>query len=111
MANTFKLKTATGSSTAANTAITVYTAPASTTTIIIGLTLSNIVASQIASKVLIENADGDNVTYLNNIPLPSGSAVEVMAGNKIVLEAGDIIKVQSNTINSLDTTLSIMEQT
>ena len=65
----------------------------------------------VATKVLIENADGDNVTYLNNIPLPSGSAVEVMAGNKIVLETGDIIKVQSNIANSLDTTLSIMEQT
>jgi hypothetical protein len=48
---------------------------------------------------------------LNDIPLPQGSAVEVMAGNKIVLETGDIIKVQSNTANSLDTTLSIMEQT
>ena len=111
MANTFKLKTATGGSTAANTPITVYTSPASTTTIIIGLTLSNLVASSIAAKVLIENADGDNVTYLNDIPLPTGSAVEVMAGNKIVLETGDILKVQSNTANSLDTTLSIMEQT
>jgi hypothetical protein len=111
MANTFKLKTATGGSTAANTPITVYTSPASTTTIIIGLTLSNIVASSIAAKVLIENADGVNVTYLNDIPLPQGSAVEVMAGNKIVLGTGDIIKVQSNTANSLDTTLSIMEQT
>ena len=111
MANTFKLKTATGGSTAANTPITVYTSPASTTTIIIGLTLSNIVSSSIAAKVLIENADGDNVTYLNDIPLHQGSAVEVMAGNKIVLETGDIIKVQSNTANSLDTTLSIMEQT
>ena len=111
MANTFKLKTATGGSTAANTPITVYTSPGATTTIIIGLPLSNIVASAIAAKVLIEHADGDNVTYLNDIPLPQGSAVEVMAGNKIVLETGDIIKVQSNIANSLDTTLSIMEQT
>ena len=111
MANTFKLKTATGGSTAANTAITVYTTPASTTTIVICLTLSNIVTSNIAAKVLIENADGDNVTFLNDVPLPQGSALEVMAGNKVVLETGDVLKVQSNTANSIDTTLSIMEQT
>ena len=112
MANTFKLKTATGGSTAANTPITVYTTPASTTTIVIGLTLSNLVTQSIACTVLIiENSDGDNVTFLKTVPLPQGSAIEVMAGNKIVLETGDILKVQSNVANSLDTTLSIMEQT
>ena len=111
MANTFKLKTATGGSTAANTPITVYTTPASTTTIVIGLTLSNLVTQSIAATVLIENSDGDNVTFLKNVPLPQGSALEVMAGNKVVLETGDVLKVQSNTANSIDTTLSIMEQT
>ena len=79
MANTFKLKTATGGSTAANSPITVYTTPASTTTIVIGLTLSNLVTQSIAATVLIENSDGDNVTFLKNVPLPQGSALEVMA--------------------------------
>ena len=111
MANTFKLKTATGGSTAANSPITVYTTPASTTTIVIGLTLSNLVTQSIAATVLIENSDGDNVTFLKNVPLPQGSALEVMAGNKVVLETGDVLKVQSNAANSIDTTLSIMEQT
>ncbi len=111
MANTFKLKTATGGSTAANSPITVYTTPASTTTIVIGLTLSNLVTQSIAATVLIENSDGDNVTFLKNVPLPQGSALEVMAGNKVVLETGDVLKVQSNIANSIDTTLSIMEQT
>lgn len=111
MANTFKLKTATGGSTAANSPITVYTTPASTTTIVIGLTLSNLVTQSIAATVLIENSDGDNVTFLKNVPLPQGSALEVMAGNKVVLETGDVLKVQSNVANSIDTTLSIMEQT
>ena len=111
MANTFKLKTATGGSTAANSPITVYTTPASTTTIVIGLTLSNLVTQSIAATVLIENSDGDNVTFLKNVPLPQGSAIEVMAGNKVVLETGDVLKVQSNVASSIDTTLSIMEQT
>ena len=111
MANTFKLKTKTGGSTAANTAMTVYTTPASTTSIVVGMTLSNITASAITATVNIENADGDNVTFLKNIPIPTGSAVEVMSGNKVVLETSDVLKVQSGTANSLDITLSIMEIT
>lgn len=110
MANSFKLKTLDGSAIAANTTSTVYTAPAATTTIVLGLTLSNISANTIYSTVGITNADGDNVNFLKNVPIPTGSAIEVMSGNKIVLEAGDTITVASDTANSLDTTLSIMEQ-
>ena len=55
MANTFKLKTKGGGAVAANTAMTVYTTPASTTTIVVGMTLSNLTASQIAATVSIEN--------------------------------------------------------
>lgn len=111
MANSFKLKTLDGSAIAANTTSTVYTAPSSTTTIVLGLTLSNIVTSTVYVTVGITNSDGDNVNFLKDIPLPTGSAVEVMAGNKIVLETGDTITVASGTANSVDTTLSIMEQT
>jgi hypothetical protein len=111
MANTFKLKTLDGSAIAANTASTVYTSPSATTAIILGLTLTNITAGTIYATVLIENADGDNVNFLKGVPIPTGSAIEVMAGNKINLETVDLIKVKSDTANSLDTTMSIMEQT
>jgi hypothetical protein len=109
MANTFKLKTYDGSATAANTEMTVYTAPASTTTVVVGLTLSNTTGSTVYCTVLLDNNDGDNVNFLKDIPIPTGSAVEVMAGNKIILNESDILKVKSNTPNSIDTTLSIME--
>ena len=111
MANTFKLKTKGGGAVAANTAMTVYTTPASTTTIVVGMTLSNLTANQIAATVSIENNDGANVTFLKDIPIPTGSAVEVMSGNKVVLETSDVLKVQSSAANSLDTVLSIMEIT
>jgi hypothetical protein len=35
----------------------------------------------------------------------------MMSGNKINLEAGDIIKIQSDTASALDAVLSIMEIT
>lgn len=111
MANTFKLQTFDGSATAADTEMTVYTVPSSTTAVVLGLTLSNISGSTIYATVLIENADGDNVNFLKNIPIPTGSAVEVMSGNKIVLNTTDVLKVKSDAANSLDTSLSIMEIT
>lgn len=110
MANSFKLNTFDGSSTNANAEMTVYTVPSATTAIVLGLTLSNTSASIIYATVIIENNDGDNINFLKNIPIPTGSAVEVMGGNKIVLNAADILKVQSSVANSLDTALSVMEQ-
>ena len=46
-----------------------------------------------------------------DIPLPSGSSVEVMAGNKIVLKATDAIQVKGSVADAVDATLSIMEIT
>ena len=45
------------------------------------------------------------------IPLPAGSSVEIMAGNKIILEAGDIVKVKGSATDAVDAILSIMEIT
>jgi len=73
MANTFKLKTFDGSSTAANAAMTVYTAPAATTTVVLGITLANITTNTIYATVLIENNDGDNINFLKGDPIQTGS--------------------------------------
>ena len=112
MANAFKTKTFDGSSTAASTAMTIYTCPASTETTIIGMTISNITTSQILVDVTFENSDGDNVYILKEAPIPVGGALVPVGGEqKIVMEASDIIKVTSDTANSADTTLSILEIT
>ena len=112
MANAFKTKTFDGSSTAASTAMTIYTCPASTETTIIGMTIANITTSQILVDVTFENSDGDNVYILKEAPVPvGGSLVPVGGEQKIVMEASDIIKVTSDTANSADTTLSILEIT
>jgi len=110
MANAFKTKTFDGSSTAASTAMTIYTCPASTETTIIGMTVSNITTSQILVDVTFENSDGDNVYILKSAPIPVGGALVPIGGEqKVVMEASDIIKVTSDTANSADTTLSILE--
>ena len=112
MSNTFKLKTDTAVGT---TLTTVYTVPASTTTVVIGAVLSNITAGQVKANVQIVTAsssgeNADDVYLVKLLPIPSGSSFELMEG-KVVMETGDLFKVESDTASSLDVALSIMEQT
>lgn len=112
MANAFKTKTFDGSSTGAATDMTIYTCPASTETTIIGFTIANIASAQITVDVKLENSDGDNVFLIKDAPIPVGSSFVPVGGDqKIVMEAADVLKVQSDTANSADTTLSILEIT
>lgn len=117
MANSFKLKTFDGSSTAANTDMTIYTCPASTETTIIGMTIANITTSQITVDVKIESDTVDtetnsNVFVIKDAPIPVGGTLVPVGGEqKIVLQATDVLKVQSDTANSADTVLSILEIT
>lgn len=116
MANTFKLKTKSGVNGAALS--TVYTVPSSTTSVIIGLTLSNIKGQSITvdAQVVTASSSGENaddVYIIKDAPLPAGSSLEVMSGNKIILQTGDVVKVggSNSSGNDADVILSIMEIT
>lgn len=110
MANTFKVKTFNGNATAASTAMTIYTCPSATATTVIGLTVANIATSQILVDVTLENNDGDNVYLVKAAPIPVGASLVPIGGDqKVVMEASDVIKITSDTANSADTTLSILE--
>jgi len=112
MANTFKLKT---DSSVGTSLTSVYTVPSATTTVLIGAVLANTTASQIKVNVQIVTAattgeNGDDVYLIKDLPIPTGSSFELIEG-KIVMETGDIFKVESDTASSLDVAVSIMEQT
>ena len=109
MANSFKIKTDTAIGTSP---ATIYTCPAATETTIIGLSISNIVASQITVDVQLENNDGDNIYLVKAAPVPVGSALVVVGGDqKVVMEESDVLKVTTNTASSGDVALSILEIT
>ena len=109
MANTFKIKTDTAVGTSA---ATIYTCPSATQTTIIGLSVANIVASQITVDVQLENNDGDNIYLVKAAPVPVGSALVVVGGDqKVVMEASDVLKVTTNTAASGYVAVSILEIT
>ena len=116
MANTFKLKSNANMPASAGTPLTLYTCPGSTTTIVLGLLLCNNDTSQRTVDVKIESDTSDTETnetvfITKDTPIPSTSSLEIMAGNKIVLQATDVVKIDSDVAGKIDATLSIMEIT
>ena len=108
MANTFKnaWKNEVNHSAADN----VYTAPGATTSILIGLTLTNKGNADITATVsLRDNSVTTDIVFLNAVTIPKNTALEVMRGNKIVMETGDIVKIQCNTEDVLNAFLSVLE--
>jgi len=108
MANTYKLKTKTN---VGITTVGVYTVPAATTTIIIGIALANVSGTGVNVGVGITRVSADNISLMKNVPVPQGSTLEFMAGNKMILEATDTLTIISDTVGSIDASVSIMEMT
>ena len=122
MANTFRM---TNEANVSTTIENIYTVPSSTTTIILGIMLSNTSTASVKGSVQlvstsatgsgVSNSGASNAnetTYLiKDAPISSASSLEIMAGNKIVMQTTDILKAQSDTASSLDIIISYMEIT
>ena len=122
MANTFRMTNAANVSTSLET---LYTVQSSTTTVVLGIMLSNTSSSTVKASVQIVStsavgsgvsnsgaSNANETTYLiKDAPINNASSLEIMAGNKIVLQHGDIIKAQSDTSSALDIIISYMEIT
>lgn len=114
MANSFLSETDTAIGTSA---ATVFTCPAATEVTVIGLSVANIISSQIAVDVVLD-ASGrtsgaeDSVYIVKAAPVPVGGSLVVIGGDqKVVLEPGDAIKVTSDTASSADVVLSHLDIT
>ena len=84
--------------------VTVYTVPASTTSVTIGLTIANTTTSQITVDV-----QAAGVYVVKGAPIPAGSGLSVLDG-KIILETTDTVVVTSSAATSADVILSVLEQ-
>jgi hypothetical protein len=84
---------------------------AGTSTVVIGLTVTNTTGSAIEANVFINNGVA-NTYVVANSPVSSGASLVLVGGDqKIVLITGDSIYVQSSAAASVDTVMSIMEIT
>lgn len=110
MANTFTRKTSRNVGTSA-AQVGSYTVGAATSTTIIGLTVCNTTASPVTADIY--HYDGANATYLvKGAPINAGGSLVAVGGDqKVVLNTGDSIYVQSSAATSLDVVMSVLEIT
>ena len=118
MANTFKLTTRDVAPASSVTPEEIYDCPDNTTSIILGLTLANVHTSQVTASVTLvsttnQSGSTTNTTahLIKDVPIPVGSTVEIMQGNKIVLNADDRVKVDCSVADKVSVTMSYMEIT
>ena len=119
MANTFKVVSHDVMPASAGTPEALYTTPSSTTTVILGMVLANVHTSQVTVSVkLVSDTSGGGRTATNtttfllkDAPLPVGSSLEILSGNKVVLETTDVILIDCSVADKASVTMSIMEIT
>jgi hypothetical protein len=118
MANDFKRFTVSSVNTSVGaSASAVYTVPSSGSameSIVIGITLANKTSTGVTASVFLDNYSGSNDVYIvKDATIPAGSSLEVMSGNKIVVQgdgsANDVIRVSSGTATAVDATISVLE--
>ena len=112
MANTFKSDTKTNVVTDAvsSTNTNIVTAGGSSTLVILSILLSNTTASSVQVDVFLVTS-GDNVHLIKNAPVPAGSALEIISGSKIIMQANDVLRIRAATGSAIDATVSYLDQT
>lgn len=113
MANTFKNDTKSSLVTAVITdpTATVVTAGATATIIVLSVLASNKSSNSANVDVYIDKGTGDDVYLIRNAPVPAGSSLELVSGNKIILESNDKLQARCDTSTALDLTVSYLEST
>ena len=116
MANTFKIKSNDAMPTSAGTFLTLYTVPASTTAVVLGLILCNVHTTAVTASVkLISNTvdteTNQDTLVAKDVDIPAGSSLEVLSGSKLILQATDALEIDCSVSAKIDASLSIMEIT
>jgi len=106
MPNTFKNSTVNAVGTSA---VNAYVCPAATQTTAIGMTIANLNTNAITANIML-NAAGSNVYILKSATIPPGGALVPIGGDqKLVLEAGDYLHVNTSIASSADVVVSVLE--
>ena len=107
-------KTSTNTASAANQSVkflgptTSYASPASTKSILIGGTFSNLTGNNV--NITVEIVTGvTSTTIANDIPVPSGSSFVISDAGKTVLAGGDVVNIYCDTENAIDVTLGVLQ--
>ena len=107
MANSFKNYLGTSVGTTANAVYSPTTSGMQST--IIGMTLANITNLPVYASVLL-NSSSANAYLIKDALIPTGGTLVPVGGDqKLVMEQNDVLYVSSNSNNSVDVIISVLE--
>jgi len=120
MANDFKrfavpdIATATGASGNAVYSVPAGAGSSALESIVIGITICNKNSSERTVGIFLDNEDGSNDVYIvNGLKVPGNTTVEIMQGNKLVLQNdgsnADVLRAEASAGSSIDVTVSVLE--
>ena len=117
MANTFKLVTRDVAPATAGTPETIYTVQTGSTIVMLGMTLANVHTSQVTASVTLvttttQTGQTQNTTahLIKDVSIPAGSTLSPLDG-KIIMNVGDILKVDCSIADKISVTMNYMEIT
>jgi len=89
-----------------------YTAPGSTTSIVLTLRITNVDESADANITaqVVDGSSGD-AKLAHTMTVPADSSIELAGTSKIVLETGDVLKLQANAAGDLEAFISVLQIT
>lgn len=77
---------------------------------IISIRLANVTSNMVMATAYINNGS-DDISLVLNAPIPAGSSLELIdGGSKIVVTDADRLYIQSDTVDSIDVTVSIVQE-
>ena len=107
MANVFKNAHKQGVTTITD----VYEAPAGKTSIVLETDVANVTTNLVQVTVTVTDSDASpsaTTTHLvKSAPLPTGGTLQVVSGQKVILDAGD--KIQVTATGTVDVVVAVLE--
>jgi len=91
--------------------VIVYAVPAATSTTVIGMSVANVITSNInVSVTLTSNSQAKTVYLVKNANVPANGSLVIAGGEqKIVMSALDSLTVASSAATSADVVVSVLE--
>lgn len=94
------------------TATQVYTPPATMKSILIELDVANVSTEAVLCSVFYSTSgtsEGNRTYIVKQAVIPANDTLQVISGQKIVIDVGHLIGVESSAATSIDVIASILE--
>jgi hypothetical protein len=89
---------------------TLYTAPSLTTSIVLGVAIANKTSNVVAVTLSFTDTSASTTTQMiPAVQIPANTTLEVLAGQKYILEAGDSLKALASVASAIDITMGVLE--